>query len=581
MRHLKRLLHSFFRPPAESRLWRKVLPWATLSAVFVGVFLSGATAWEYTNSPQFCGTTCHTMPPEYAAYLTSPHARILCVECHIGRDFLGGGFVLRKAGDIKHVFATIFTTYQFPIQATDMRPARETCERCHSPEKFSDDSLREIKRFGDDENNTPTSIYLTLKTGGGSKRQGLGRGIHWHIESQVYYLPTDESEQTIPYVKVVGDDGTTTEYVDVSANFDPSTVDPKNLKEMDCITCHNRITHLILPPADAVDQLMARGLIPITIPDVHRKSVEVLGAHYDTTDLAMQGIAGLVNYYQATYPGYYAANAKQIDYVVALLQDTYKNSVFPEQKADWTTHQNNVGHKDSPGCFRCHDGKHLDDQQQAIRLECNLCHSVPVVAGPNDFVAKIEVSRGPEPQSHLNANWLGLHHDAFDEQLCSNCHTTQNAGGTDNSSFCSNSACHGSNWQYAGLDAPALREVLKQQLPPTPTPIPTPEAGPSTAATTPAPGSASGALTYTSVIGPLFQGRCGGCHGEGGSQGLNLTTYATAIAGSQNGPVIVPGDPTASLLVKKQSGDQPHFGQLTPDELKQVMDWIKAGAPEK
>ncbi len=35
-----------------------------------------------------------------------------------------------------------------------MRPARETCERCHFPEKFSDDSLRLIRRYEDDENNT-------------------------------------------------------------------------------------------------------------------------------------------------------------------------------------------------------------------------------------------------------------------------------------------------------------------------------------------------------------------------------------------------------------------------------------------
>jgi hypothetical protein len=98
-----------------------------------------------------------------------------------------------------------------------------------------------------------------------------------------------------------------------------------------------------------------------------------------------------------------------------------------------------VGHRDTPGCFRCHDGKHLNDKQEAIRLECNLCHSIPVVVGPDKFVANIEISRGPEPESHLNSNWLGLHRNAFDE-TCAACHTTENAGGTDNSSFCSNSA---------------------------------------------------------------------------------------------------------------------------------------------
>jgi mono/diheme cytochrome c family protein len=255
-----------------------------------------------------------------------------------------------------------------------------------------------------------------------------------------------------------------------------------------------------------------------------------------------------------------------VDAAIAALQGAYEDSTFPEQKSDWTTHPNNVGHKDFPGCFRCHDGKHLNDKQEAIRLECNLCHSIPVVVGPDKFVANIEISRGPEPASHLNPNWLGLHRDAFNE-TCSACHTTENAGGTDNSSFCSNSACHGSGWQYAGLDAPALKEVLQKQLPPTPTPAP--------------PLATTGALTYNDTIGPLFNDRCGSCHGSGALAGLNLATYATAMKGGNSGSIIVPGDPEGSLLIQKQSGATPHFGQLSASELQLVADWIEAGSPEK
>jgi mono/diheme cytochrome c family protein len=78
----------------------------------------------------------------------------------------------------------------------------------------------------------------------------------------------------------------------------------------------------------------------------------------------------------------------------------------------------------------------------------------------------------------------------------------------------------------------------------------------------------------------LLTARCGACHGDDGIQGLNLSTYQTAMAGSSSGPVIVPGDLAASLVVEKQSGDQPHFGQLTPDELETLIAWIEAGAPE-
>jgi nitrate/TMAO reductase-like tetraheme cytochrome c subunit len=554
----------FFFPQAGSPRWVRVLPYAVLGLLTFVVLIAGAYTWEYTNSPQFCGTSCHTMPPEYSAYLASPHARVDCVDCHIGRGFIATR-ITRKAGDIRHVTATAFRSYEYPIRARELRPARETCEKCHFPEKFSDDSLREVKSFLPDRANTAISTFLVLKTGGGSQRQGLGRGIHWHIENKIEYLTTDPEQQDIPYVRVYNEDGSVTEYVDLESGLDPATVNPDDLEEMDCITCHNRITHRVNTPEDTIDDLLAKGLIPEDIPEFRREAVAVYGAPYDSVEMGVNAISGLTGFYQTYYPDYYAQNQDAVDGAVKLVQERYQQSVFPEQKSDWTTHPNNIGHKDSPGCFRCHDGKHLNQEEQAIRLECNLCHSIPVVSGPSDFVSDLEISRGPEPESHLNANWISLHHTAFNE-TCSNCHTTDNPGGTDNTSFCSNSACHGNVWEYAGFDAPQLREVLLAQLPPEPTPLPTPAGGP---------------VTYSGVIGPLFQARCGGCHGaSAGLQDLDLTSYEGVLKGGTNGPAIVPGDVDDSLLIQKQSGDLAHFGQLTPEELEMVRAWIEAGATQ-
>jgi nitrate/TMAO reductase-like tetraheme cytochrome c subunit/mono/diheme cytochrome c family protein len=561
---MKRLLASlrrFFFPPADASRWLRVAPYAVLGVLTLAVGIAGVYAWDYTNSPEFCGTACHTMPPEYTAYLTSPHARIDCVECHIGRGFIATR-VSRKAGDVRHIVSLAFQQYEFPIRADDLRPARETCERCHFPEKFSDDSLREIRRFLPDENNTSQTIYLVLKTGGGSARLGLGRGIHWHIENPVYYYASDPEKQDIPYLRVVRPDGTSVEYVDVESGFDPAGLDQAALEEMDCITCHNRITHLVYTPRDSVDGLLARGALDAAIPGVRRKAVEALEADYASDEAALSGIAALRDYYQTYFPDFAAANAAALERMVEVLQQTYRQSVFREQKSDWTSHPNNIGHENSPGCFRCHDGKHLDPAQRAIRLECNLCHSIPVVAGPQDFLANIEISRGPEPQSHLNPNWIALHRQAFDP-TCGNCHTTDDPGGVSNASFCSNSACHGSVWTYAGFDAPALRQILQAQLPAPATPVP-----------------ASGEATWDGVIGPLLASRCGDCHGREGIQSLDLTTYASALAGGASGPAIVPGDPQASLLILRQTGEQPHFGQLTPQEFRLVREWIADGAQE-
>jgi nitrate/TMAO reductase-like tetraheme cytochrome c subunit len=563
-KRLGNALHNFFFPPPESKMWIRVLPYAILGVLTLIVLIGAAYGWQYTNSPQFCGTTCHTMPPEYSAYLASPHARVDCVECHIGRGFIATQ-ITRKAGDLRHVIATVFQNYTYPIYATKMRPARETCEKCHNPDKFSEDSLREDKRFQDDIDNSPYSIFLSLKTGGGTSRQGLGKGIHWHVENRVLFYSTDELQQNIPYIRVYNDDGSYTEYTDIASSFNPADLKESDLHEMDCVTCHNRVTHLVPMPADQMDAALARGFIDKTIPDIRAKGIEVLSASYTSQQAGLNGIVGLDNYYQAYYPEYYAANLDIIQSAITYIQNIYTSSVNLDQKSDWESHPNDVGHMYFAGCFRCHDGKHMDSQQKAIRLECNLCHTIPVIAGPSEFIANIEISRGPEPQSHLNANWIVLHNQIFN-QTCSDCHTTNNPGGTDNSSFCSNSACHGIVWKYAGFDAPALRQTILSSLPPTPTPSPLILTGP---------------LTYDATIGPLLQSRCGSCHGENGIQGLNLTTYQGAMQGGTNGPVIIPGDANGSVLVQKQSGSQAHFSQLTLEELTLVIDWINAEAPEK
>jgi len=556
-------IKNFFFPPEGTPTWLKLLPYVILGVLTILLLTAGVYGWEYTNSPEFCGQACHTMPPEYTSYLTSPHARIDCVDCHIGKGFIATR-ITRKAGDLKHVTKTIFHDYEFPIRAHDLQPARETCELCHLPEKFSDDSLREIQRYENDVDNTPISTYLTMKTGGGSQREGLGRGIHWHIENPVYYFASDPENQEIPYVKMIDNEGNVSEYIDTEVDFDPADIDETELKEMDCITCHNRITHLVPSPEDTIDQLIARGAISDDIPEIRNKALQTFTQLFETTQMGLNNIAGLDGYYKTYYPDYYAANQEKISAAIEALQDAYSASVYPEQNSDWTSHPNNIGHKDSPGCFRCHDGKHLNAEQEAIRLECNLCHSIPIVAGPYDFTATLEISRGPEPQSHLNENWISLHHQVFDA-TCENCHTTSNPGGTDNSSFCSNSACHGTEWVYAGFDAPGLREALLSQLPESPEPQPV---------------SLDGELTYNEMIGALLQERCGLCHGQDGQSGLDLTNYESILEGGESGPAVIPGDAQNSLVVIKYSGDTPHFGKLSQSELDLVAEWIMSGAPE-
>ena len=562
MKKLRERLAKFFFPGPGSPWWKLILPYAALGLLTLLVIGGGVSGWEYTNSSLFCGTACHSMPPQYAVYNVSPHANVTCEECHIGRASFFNQLT-RKSQGIKETYDQAFGLYKYPIYAKALRPARDTCEKCHQPETFSADSLRVIPHYADDLTNTASRVYLILKTGGGAKREGLGKGIHWHIVNKVEYYPLDELEQDIPYIRVYNDDGTTTEYVDVESGFDKSTIDAGKLKTMDCVTCHNRVTHEFSFPEESINTAMARGQIDPNIPLIHKKAVEVMTSPYENQAQAYAAIDKLETYYKQTE--YYAGNADKITAATQTLKDIYDRTVFHDQQVDWKTHPNNVGHINSPGCFRCHDGKHLDDQKQAIRLECNLCHSVPVIKGEVDFVTNIEISTGPEPETHLNPNWISLHNQAFGPS-CSACHTTDDPGGTSNSSFCSNSACHGNVYTFAGFDAPKLREILKTQLP---APEPTPELP-----------AATGTPTYESYVEPLVTAKCSGCHGDLATAGLNMLTYEGLMKGGEDGPVIVAGNSAGSRLVQVQSTGK-HFANLTAEELETIKQWIDGGAPEK
>jgi hypothetical protein len=576
MRRIWRLIKRLFFPPAGSPRWLRVLPFAVLGLLTLLVLSGTVYGWNYTNSPAFCGSTCHTMPPEYSAYLRSPHARVRCVECHIGRDVVTTQFT-RKAGDLRHVILTVTEHYEYPIYTRAMRPARESCETCHFPEKFSDDSLREIRTFDEDEQNTPESTYLILKTGGGTRRQGLGRGIHWHIENQVRYLPTDEHEQKIPYVRVIDDQGNVTEYYDIASGLTPDDVAGSTLETMDCITCHNRITHNIPDPDEALDQAMTKGLIASDLPFIKEKATDLLTQHYATDEEADQAFAGLDDFYAAEYPEVHEERQADIQQAIATMIDIRHQIVFPDQKIDWETHADNLGHKDDPGCFRCHDGKHLSGTGEAIRLECNLCHSVPVKAQPGALVTDIELVRGPEPPSHTHTSWITLHGKAIDSS-CAACHEpgspevdyTQLEGKPPvDGSFCGNSACHAQEWEYSGFHAPELEPYLERQL------YVLRNTSPYLLDSVP--------RTYEATFRAMFDGRCVFCHNSGPDTkaSLNLSSYEGIMQGGKDGPVLVPGDPEASLIILRQSAARDHFGQVLDDELQALRDWIAAGAPKE
>jgi nitrate/TMAO reductase-like tetraheme cytochrome c subunit len=564
MKRLGRWIKKIFLPPADAGTAIRLLPYGIIIIVLMALALGTTKAWEVTNQTVFCGTACHTMPPQYITHQLSDHARVTCEECHLGRTDLPNQIVRKIQYSYQTGSATVMNSYTYPIFAENMRPANDVCETCHLPQTVTSDKLIELKEYREDEVNTIVTTRLIMKTGGGSQREGLGFGIHWHIENPVSFIALDNEKQEIPYIRVETADGSIKEYFDIESGFTSADIDETELESMDCISCHNRAAHLIERPEDKINELMARAEISPDIPYIRNMAGAVFRGDYSTMEEAKDGIYSLIQNYKSNLPQEYADYKNQIDGVADTLWDYYQTAVFMDQKMDWNTHPDNSQHEDSPGCFRCHDGQHLTEEKEAVRLECNLCHSIPVVSGPEDFVTNIEVGTGVEPDSHKNTNWISFHHDAFDDS-CKSCHTVEDPGGSSNTSFCSNSGCHGQSWEYVGFDAPRLRQILETLIP-SPTPEPT------------LPSIESGSTVYYADISGLFN-KCISCHSAASAQkGVDLSGFTAIMAGGDDGPIVIPGEADNSMLVQIQSGTAPHFAQFTPQELELVKAWINSGA---
>ena len=333
--------------------------------VVVFVMLSAVGSYrgyEYTDSVQFCGQLCHSvMDPEFTAYQLSPHARVRCVECHVGTG--ANWYVRSKLSGARQVFATAFHTFPRPIPTpvANLRPAPETCEECHWPKKFYGAQLKVFTHYSEDEKNTPRTIRMLIKTGGGDPNLGLATGIHWHmnIANEISYATTDKQRQVIPYVHVKDMQGNVTEYLAKDANMTLEQARKLPLRRMDCVDCHNRPTHIYVAPDTAVDQSLLARKIDASLPFIRQQAVSALTGKYTTTGQAMEGIATeLRKYYEAKYPDVEKNRQPALRNAVAEVQRIYRNTTFPEMKVDWRTHPNNIGHLYFPGCFRCHDGQH-------------------------------------------------------------------------------------------------------------------------------------------------------------------------------------------------------------------------------
>jgi nitrate/TMAO reductase-like tetraheme cytochrome c subunit len=326
--------------------------------------------YHFTESVQFCGQTCHTvMQPELVTYQHGPHARVSCTECHIGPG--ATWFVKAKISGTYQLYATAFDKYPRPIPTPikNLRPAQETCEQCHWPKKFVGNLERTYNYFLGDETNTPFTLSLLMKVGGADPTHGPEGGIHWHmnVKNKVEYVATDVARQKIPWVRIVDPQGVVTEFRTKGFTNDPASF---TIRAMDCMDCHNRPAHKYQTPNDAVNLAISLGHIDRTLPWIKTNAVYALTRDFKTETEALQGIA---THLAERYP-----NEPRIRPVIDVVQQLYRDNFFPEMKASWKIYPDNIGHKNWPGCFRCHDGNHkTEDGKRTIKAnDCNACHTI-------------------------------------------------------------------------------------------------------------------------------------------------------------------------------------------------------------
>ncbi len=332
---------------------------------------------EFSDSVAFCGRLCHNvMYPEYTAYQASPHSRVLCSQCHVGP---GASYLVKsKVSGVPMVFALMADKYDRPVPTPveNLRPARETCEQCHRPERFSGDLVRVHTTYSTDENNTSHTDTRVLRVGGGESR--VAQGIHWHIAARVWYLSLDKARNEIGWVGVEDEDGKIIEYIDPkkAGEVTPQRIETEK-RLMDCVDCHNRATHIFQSPEDLIDTALFQGEIDSSLPFIKYEGVKALDPVNASLELALQKIDTIKGFYQNNYPQVYKAKEGAISQAIDTLKDIARLTTFPDMKVTWKTYSSNAGHQESPGCFRCHGKLQAaagDQKGKAVNADCELCH---------------------------------------------------------------------------------------------------------------------------------------------------------------------------------------------------------------
>ncbi len=366
--------------PAGSRLFRTVLVLTVINIVVLSI--ASFRMLHFMDQAEFCGTACHTvMNPEWVTYQKSPHARVLCVECHVGQGL--EALVKSKLNGIRQMYLAALRVYNTPIPTPvhQLRPARETCEKCHWPEKFFGSRLKTTVTYRTD--SLSTAGYTTLNVKIDAGLAGHTAGAHWHIAQahRVNYTSVADQREQMITVRSLQPDGTFREFTNNRLlDFKTENGDERT---MDCIDCHNRATHIYKNMEMAIDHAIRAGKISRELPYIKQRALSVLNNRYPSHQAARRSIrAGMAGFYSKWDRENNKKMHTALEHAIDCLQDIYITNVHPSMKIYWQTYKSFAGHY---GCFRCHNAHLVDNDGKTIRHDCTLCHSILARDGDHPY----------------------------------------------------------------------------------------------------------------------------------------------------------------------------------------------------
>ncbi len=348
---------------------------------FVG--LSGAQTAKFMDSDNFCCLTCHSvMEPEAVTHANSVHSATPCVSCHVGEGVYG--MLVSKLRGAWQVLALLTDHYERPIPAPvkTLPSSEDTCRTCHDTKRASPLYMKLYTSFKDDEKNSRVVSAIVMDVG--SSMPGAARGIHAHSSNdlKIRYYTLDPKRRRITWVEAKTPRGTREWKMEGETPPKITTVRKTSkgrpiyiiegageMREMDCVDCHNRTGHGFRDPERLVDNMLASGEIDPALPYAKKVAIKALTA---ASEGPKRAIANTIHSeLAAAWP-----MDHNVERMADLLADAAGKYIYPKMNISWGTYENLNRHSRDQGCFRCHNQRMTDKTGKNLSQDCDGCHTM-------------------------------------------------------------------------------------------------------------------------------------------------------------------------------------------------------------